>query len=61
MDVMEKAGQIISSLKDQPALLLLLVLQMATLAMVYFISSANAERVQARELALIEACQGERT
>jgi len=53
---MEKAGLVIASLKDQPALLLLLVLQMATLAMIYFISSANAERVQERELALIATC-----
>jgi hypothetical protein len=29
--------------------------------MIYVISSANAERVQARELALIEACQEDRT
>jgi hypothetical protein len=29
---------------------------MATMAMIYFISTANAERVQVRELALIEAC-----
>jgi hypothetical protein len=58
---MEKAGKIIDSLKDQPALMLLLVLQGATLAMIYFISTANAERVQARELALIEACHGEQS
>ena len=55
------AESIIDGLKGQPALLLLLVLQLATLVMIYFLSSANAERVQARELALIEACAEDRT
>ena len=55
------AESIIDGLKGQPALLLLLVLQMATLAMIYFISNANADRVQTRELALIEACAEDRT
>ena len=55
------AESIIDGLKGQPALLLLLVLQLATLVMIYFLSSANAERVQERELALIEACAEDRT
>jgi cell division protein FtsW (lipid II flippase) len=51
------ANKIIDGMKDQPALLLLLVLQLATLLMIYFISTANADRVHERELALIEACK----
>jgi hypothetical protein len=49
----------VSDLKGSPALLAIVLLQFATMAMVYFISSANAERVQERELALIETCQKE--
>ena len=48
----------VGDLKGSPALLAIVLLQMATMAMVYFISSANAERVQERELALIAACRG---
>ena len=51
-----EAGQIIDNMKGSPGLLAVIVLQMATLAMVYFVSTANAERVQVRELAMIEAC-----
>jgi len=51
-----EAGQIIDNMKGSPALLAVIVLQLATLAMIYFISSANAERVHERELAFIEAC-----
>lgn len=54
-----EAGKIIDSMRGTPALLAVIVLQLATLAMVYFVSSANAERVQQRELALIEACSPE--
>jgi len=46
----------VSDLKGSPALLAIVLLQFATMAMVYFISSANAERVQVRELALIATC-----
>jgi hypothetical protein len=58
---MEKAGRIIDAMRSSPPLLAIMVLQLATLAMVYVLSNANAERVQARELALIEACQEDRT
>jgi CHASE1-domain containing sensor protein len=53
------ARHLIDSMRGTPALLAVIVLQLATLAMVYFVSSANAERVQQRELALIEACSPE--
>jgi acetolactate synthase small subunit len=51
----------IDSMRGTPALLAVIVLQLATLAMVYFVSSANADRVQERELALIEACKEDQT
>jgi hypothetical protein len=47
----------VGELRSAPALLAIVLLQICTMAMVYFISSANAERVQERELALIEACK----
>jgi len=47
----------VGDLKGSPGLLAIVLLQMATMAMIYFISTANAERVQERELALIEACK----
>jgi hypothetical protein len=50
-------GNAVGELRGSPALLAIVLLQMATMAMVYFISSANADRVQERELALIEACK----
>ncbi len=48
----------VGELRGHPALLAIVILQIVTMAMVYFISSANAERVQERELALIAACKG---
>jgi hypothetical protein len=51
-----EAGQVIEGMKGSPALLAVLVLQLATLGMIYFLSSANAERVHQREMAFIEAC-----
>jgi hypothetical protein len=56
-----EAGQVIDSMKGTPALLAVIVLQLATLLMVYFISVANGERQQAREIALIQACRTEET
>ena len=49
----------VGDLRGSPALLAIVLLQVVTMAMVYFISSANAERVQERELALIASCKGE--
>ena len=49
-------GNAVGELRNSPALLAIVLLQFATMAMVYFISSANAERVQERELAMIAAC-----
>jgi hypothetical protein len=47
----------VGELRSSPALLAIVLLQFATLAMVYFVASGNADRVQERELALIEACK----
>lgn len=59
MTLPEAGHKLIDSMRGTPALLAVIVLQLATLVMIYFVASANAERVQERELALIEACQGE--
>jgi hypothetical protein len=57
MTLPPEAGKVIEAMHGSPALLAVIVLQMATLAGLYFISSANSERQQVRELALIEACR----
>jgi hypothetical protein len=54
--VSEQADSIIHALRGSPALLAVIVLQMATLGMIYLVSSANSERVHLREMAFIEAC-----
>jgi hypothetical protein len=56
--VIQIATDTLDNLKHSPALLAIVVLQLATLAVIYFVASGNAERVQARELALISACGG---
>jgi hypothetical protein len=55
--MIDRIASAVGELRTTPALLAIVLLQFATMAMVYFISSANAERVQVRELALIEACR----
>ena len=52
------AAKVVDAMQGNPALLAVIVLQMATLGLVYFISSANAERQHERDLALIAACEG---
>jgi len=59
MTLPEATHKIIDGMRGTPALLAVIVLQLATLAMVYFVSSANADRVQERELALIATCGNE--
>jgi len=46
----------IDAMRGSPALLAVIILQLSTLLVLYFISSASRERDQARELALIENC-----
>lgn len=57
--MIDRLASAVGDLKGSPALLAIVLLQFATMAMVYFISSANADRVHERELALIAACQKE--
>jgi CHASE1-domain containing sensor protein len=51
-----EAGKIIEGMKGTPALLAVIVLQLATLMLIYVVATNTADRQQARELALIEAC-----
>jgi hypothetical protein len=51
-------SRLIDAMSGSPALLAIIVLQLAVLFMVYEVSSTNSERQQARELALIETCGG---
>jgi hypothetical protein len=55
--VIAKLVETVGELRGHPALLAIVLLQFTTMAMIYFIASANAERVQERELAMIEACK----
>ena len=50
------ASNTVAAMKESPGLLSVIVLQCATLAMLYFASSATAERAQQRELVLLERC-----
>lgn len=56
MTLPEASHKLIDSMRGTPALLAVIVLQLATLAMVYFVADANADRVHERELALIATC-----
>ena len=56
-----EAGKVIDTMRGTPALLAVIVLQLATLVMIYFVADANATRVHEREMALIETCGGEKT
>lgn len=51
-----EAGKVIDAMQGNPALLAVIVLQLATLSVIYFVATANADRAAAREMALIEAC-----
>lgn len=60
MSAPEQAGKVatsaIDALKGSPGLLVLVLLQAATLAVIYFAASHNADLWQARQMALIERC-----
>lgn len=55
--MIERLVDTIGELRGHPALLAIVILQIATMAVVYFVASGNADRTAARELALIAACQ----
>jgi hypothetical protein len=59
-NIPQEAGKVasgaIDALKGSPGLLVLVLLQAATLAMLYFAVEHNRERQQDREMALLERC-----
>jgi hypothetical protein len=55
--MISKIADAVGELKGHPALLAIVLLQLATLGVIYLVASANAERANERELALIEACR----
>lgn len=60
MTIPEQAGKVatttVEAMKGHPGLLALIVLQLLQLGVLGFLASANSDRQQARELALIERC-----
>ena len=56
MSPAQLANSVVGSLKHSPALLVILVMQIATMVLVYFVANANAERQHTREMALIAQC-----
>lgn len=60
MSIPEEAGKVatgaIDALKGNPGLLVLVMLQIATLALIYFSVEGNQSRMQTRELAMLERC-----
>jgi hypothetical protein len=56
----EQVGKVatsaIDALKASPALLVLVLLQMAILGVLYFATQANQQRAYAREMAMLERC-----
>jgi hypothetical protein len=54
--MIDRVVSMVSELKGHPALLAIVILQVVTLTMLYFVANGNAERAAARELALIAAC-----
>ena len=55
--MIDRLASAVGDLRGSPALLAIVLLQFATLAMVYFVASGNADRMHERELALIDACK----
>lgn len=60
MTLPEQAGKIaseaVAAMKGSPGLLAVILMQGATLGLLYFLSSANSEHRQAREMYLLENC-----
>lgn len=65
MTLPEQAGKVatsaIDALKDNPALLVLVLLQIVTLGVLYVVNDRQNERRAAREMAMIERCFPPRT
>jgi len=60
MSIPEQAGKVagstIDALKGSPGLLVLVLLQAATLGVLYFVNDRQNERRAVREMAMIERC-----
>ena len=50
------ASSAIEALKGSPGLLAVLLMQICTMALVYFVAAGNAEQRQAREMMLLDRC-----
>ena len=57
MFMIDRLVETVGELKGNPALLAIVILQICTMAVFYFVASGNAERTAEREMALIEACR----
>lgn len=55
-EVGKVATSTIDAMRSQPGLLAVIIMQVVTMAILYFIVDANNERRQAREMALMERC-----
>lgn len=55
--MIDRLVETVGELRGHPTLLAIVILQICTLAVIYFTASGNAERAAARELALIAACK----
>jgi len=55
--MIDKVVGMVGELRGHPALLAIVILQIITMAVFYFVASGNAERTAAREMALIESCK----
>jgi hypothetical protein len=60
MTLPEQAGKVITStvdvMRNSPGLLSVILLQMATLVVIFMVSQRNAEYQQVREMAILERC-----
>lgn len=55
--MIDRLIETVGELRGHPALLAIVILQIATLAVIYFVATGNAERAAEREMALIAACK----
>lgn len=60
MSLPEQAGKVVGTtveaLKGSPGLLGVIIMQFATMALIYAVSASNAEQRQAREMMLLDRC-----
>jgi|RhiMethySRZTD1v2_1073278.scaffolds.fasta_scaffold01263_23 hypothetical protein len=60
MTLPEQAGKVatttIEAMKNSPGLLAVILLQLGTLGLLYFVTEANNQRRQERELMMLDRC-----